>query len=205
MRGVTFKIVVEKGDNQTEDKPQESKGRTAHDKTTSRRYKKLGFLIMAAALVIALILFGWRLYRQQQIKNLDPFTTHTRSLVTFPLYYPTRLPNGYHIEKTSVTNPDTGVLVFTITDADEEHFIYISEEAKPKSFNFKGYYLAFSDRKHIATPFGTATTGVVSINGGGHAEIGSLTSNKTWLVTNTDSDIPFSQLDNILTSLALSH
>jgi hypothetical protein len=204
MRGITFKVVVEKGSPQTDSAPPRANKAPSRNRHISTRLKKIGLLAATIILIAGLLFLGWRVYQQLKVKSMDPFTAHTHSLVSFPLYYPTKLPSSYHIEKTSVSNPDTGVIVFTITDTDSEHFIYVSEEAKPKSFNFQGYYLAFSERKSVNTPFGTATMGIVSINRGGRVEVGSLTSNKTWLIINTNTNLPFSKIQTMLTSLTIS-
>jgi hypothetical protein len=204
MRGITFKVVVEKNIPARTVSNTQSPEKAIARRHGPKRVKRIALLTASSLLAIGLVFFGWRAYQKQYITNMDPFTTHARSLANFPLYYPTRLPSNYHIDKMSVANPDNGVIVFNLTNSNNERFIYISEEAKPHSFNFGSYYEGFSNRINTRTKYGTAILGVVSLNNKGHEEVGSLTSNDTWLIANTTTDIPMDQLASMLKSLVVS-
>jgi hypothetical protein len=144
----------------------------------------------------------WRLFVWQPAV-VDPFSAKLAASMQFPLYYPTRLPNGFRIDKTSVTVPQAGVAVFTIVGPHNEK-LYMSEEARPTTFDIGGFYKKFSGLRTANMSYGEIAVGRIN---NGATEIGSLAfaTNKTWVLTNTSASIPLGQLVTMLKSLTLNY
>lgn len=97
--------------------------------------------------------------------------------------------------------PQKGVVVFRIKGPAGQ-VIFASEEARPATFDFGGYYNNFSDKKLTLTNLGTVAVGRINQ---GVTSVGSLATNKTWILLNTVSPISLSVLQEILSHLAVSH
>lgn len=163
--------------------------------------KKQLVLIAVAALFVGAgggVLY-WKLFLSQPA-NANPFTAKQMASVQFPLYYPTQLPDGYRIDASSVNEPQQGVIVFSLIGPKSKK-LYISEEARPSTFDLGGFYKKFEDLREIPVSDGTVAVGKL---GGGTTEIVSRANNKTWILSNTTANIPLDQLVAMLKSLTLS-
>jgi hypothetical protein len=173
-----------------------------HERKNRRRVKKRYILITTLS---CLLLTGggvvyWRLFVWQPAV-VNPFTPHVSSSMQFPLYYPTQLPTGYRIDTKSVNVPQQGVVVFNMIGPKSEK-VYMSEEARPSTFDLGGFYQKFQDLKEIGVTDGAIAVGRVD---GGQTEIASRANNKTWILSNTTAKIPFDQLTNMMKSLTLNY
>jgi hypothetical protein len=173
------------------------------DSITSSR--KRGYITRASVfgtlIVIVIIGIGsasW-LFLFNKHPDADPFTTSTLASLDFPIYYPRTLPSGYRINPKSVTEPLSGVVVFTIIGPNNQK-LYMSQETRPATFNFGGYYKAFANVHETTTPEGTIAVGYINK---GVTAIGSLATDK--IVVNTTTQLPLSDLTSLLNSLAVSH
>ena len=167
------------------------------------RFSKNTRLSIALAAVVVLSASGflfWRLFIWQPAV-VNPFTTKTQASVQFPLYYPTQLPSGYRIDPKSVSEPQQDVVLFNLIGPRGEK-IYLSEEARPQTFNLGGFYDKFQDLKE--TPVSDGSVAVGRLNGG-QTEVASRANNKTWVLSNTNANIPLDQLTTMLKSLSLSY
>lgn len=135
-----------------------------------------------------------------QPANANPFTAKELAAVQFPLYYPTQLPTGYRIDTKSVNMPQSGVVVFDMSGPNGKK-IYMSEEARPSTFDLGGFYKKFEDLKEIPVSDGSVAVGKL---GGGTTEIVSRANNKTWILSNTTANIPLDQLVAMMKSLSNS-
>lgn len=158
--------------------------------------KYLTKFLLGLALLIAIGLFIWYLLGIKHVDN-NPFSAQLTSSTSFTLYYPTSLPSGYHIDVNSIATPQSGVIVFTISNPKGDK-IYVSEETRPITFNLGGYYKGFTNLKETVTSRGTIAVGLINQN---QTEIGSLAINKTWILANTNVHIPLTQLTSLLASL----
>lgn len=155
--------------------------------------------------IVCLVLAGggaayWRLFANQTAV-VDPFTSRILSSMQFPLYYPTELPTGYRIDTKSVNVPQQGVVVFSMIGPKGEK-LYMSEEARPSSFDLGGFYNKFQDRKEVGVSDGAIAVGQLD---GGRTEVASRANNKTWILSNTRANIPLEQLTTMMKSLTLSY
>lgn len=166
-----------------------------------RKNKKLPMIIASAAIVVLAIGAGvyWRLFIWQP-PVVNPFSTGVIAAMKFPLYYPTSLPSGYRIDTKSVSQPSDGVVVFDMIGPKGDK-LYMSEEARPTTFDLGGFYKKFQDLQEIPVSDGSVAVGRVN---SGQTEIVSRANNKTWILSNTTANIPLDQLVDMLKSLTLS-
>jgi hypothetical protein len=116
--------------NSSKQKPQQPEHKTGTSvknlrqlKAKTRRNKKMAatFLVI---FIIGLLLVGLLL------KNMsaDPFPKSVRQAVSFPLYYPSKLPRGYVLDKKSVKTQNS-IVFYTINNGNKK--IFLSEQAAP--------------------------------------------------------------------------
>lgn len=194
-------------------RPESGKGETVDSVSVSvpqkrakrkllHRFSKKSLLIFTVSMLLVLSGAGvlyWRLFIWQPAV-VNPFSTGVIAAMKFPLYYPTNLPSGFKIDTKSVTQPSDGVVVFTILGPKGEK-LYMSEEARPSTFDLGGFYKKFEDLKEYPVSDGTVAVGRVN---SGATEIVSRANNKTWILSNTQANIPPDQLVQMLKSLTLS-
>jgi len=171
-------------------------------KSKHRPSKKHLFVSGALA---SLLLFGggiayWRLFVWQPAV-VNPFNSHISSSMQFPLYYPTQLPAGYRIDTKSVNVPQQGVVVFNMVGPKGSK-LYMSEEARPSTFDLGGFYQKFQNLKETSVSDGAVAVGRVN---SGQTEVASRANNKTWILSNTTANIPLNQLTNMMKSLTLNY
>lgn len=157
--------------------------------------------VISAALVATILILGFVVWKQSQAKLADPFSATTRSSVSIPLYFPTWLPNGYRVDASSITQPQSGTVVLTATNAKHDA-IYISEAPVPGgSFDIKTFYGNFLNKQTASTPLGEVSSGMV----GGNTKITSLiVNNKTWIIINTKASSTVDDLVSVTRRLQLS-
>lgn len=165
-------------------------------RTISRRRLVTITSVFGAALLIAAAI-SWKLFIWQPA-NVDPFSTQLTSSLQFPLFHPTYVPSGYRVNPKSVTEPTTGVVVFSL-DGPNKGKIYISEEARPTKYDIGGFFTRFSDLKESAITGGTIATGKISK---GQTEIASMLNNKAWIICNTNAPVPMDQMTNLVRGLS---
>jgi hypothetical protein len=188
---------------QPAEQSEEAKASAPHRETKSKR-RFIKRRIFVIPIIICLLLIGtgfayWRFVRQPA--NANPFTPKVMASVQFSLYYPTRLPTGYRIDGKSVTEPQQGVVVFNMVGPRGQK-LYMSEEARPTSFDLGGFYKKFAGLKEIGVSDGAIAVGHIN---SGRTEIASRANNKTWILSNTTASIPFNQLIDTMKSLTLSY
>lgn len=159
-------------------------------------------IIMIGAVAIPMIIIGmgsaslW--HRLSSQPTSDPFSAKVISSLSFGLYYPKHLPAGYTLDRSSITEPQTGVVVITLKNSNGEK-IYMSEEQRPTSFDFGGYYGNFTDLQEKTIGSGTIAVGYIN---NGQTLVGSFALNNTWVLLNTSARLPSSQFTQMLSSLA---
>lgn len=163
--------------------------------------KKLLYIAVAGLLVgTGTGVLGWKLLISKPA-DVNPFTAKIMASVQFPLYYPTQIPSGYHIDSGTVNEPQSGVVVFDMVGPKGQK-LYMSEEARPTTFDLGGFYKKFEGLKEIPVSDGAVAVGKL---GGGTTEIVSRANNKTWILSNTSASIPLDQLVSMMKSLTNSY
>ncbi len=187
----------------------ETKASTAEDVQTAppqqqvkRKLGKKKFVLILAILSLILLAgsgFAYWRFIIWKPAVVNPFTAKIMASVQFPLYYPTKLPEGYRVDTKSVTVPQQGVVVFNIIGP-HGATLYMSEEARPQSFDLGGFYNNLQDLKEIGI-----SDGAVAVGRKEGQEIASRANSKTWILSNTTAHIPPDQLTGMMKSLTLSY
>ncbi|MFI5275293.1 MAG: hypothetical protein ACHQT5_00520 [Candidatus Saccharimonadales bacterium] len=167
------------------------------------RFSKKTFLLSGIGALLVISgggLLYWKLVIWQPAV-VNPFSTGIIAAMKFPLYYPTHLPTGYRIDKKSVNQPEAGVVVFDMIGPKGEK-LYMSEEARPGTFDLGGFYKKFQDLKEVPVSDGSIAVGRVN---SGQTEIVSRANNKTWVLSNTTANLPADQLVAMLQSITPSY
>jgi hypothetical protein len=154
--------------------------------------------VTAVVIIVSTISIYYALNRNTA--PASPFSPQTVSSVEFSLYYPINLPKGFKISKSSITSPQSGVVVMDI-DGPDGAKIYLSQQARPSKFDFGGYYKNFTDSRQQVTDTGVIATGKID---SGNTVIGSLATNKTWILANTQSKLSPSDLENLLKGMLIA-
>lgn len=138
-----------------------------------KSHKKLIIGITLIVLVFGLLL---GLYL---MKPKNPFPENIRKEISYPLYYPEKLPEGYKLDKSSV-KVESNIMFFTLDNEDKK--IIVSEQAIPSQppdlANIQGF-------KKFNTSSGDA---VIGSNVGRPTAI--LLSNTTLITISGDNKIP---------------
>lgn len=168
-----------------------------------RHRKRLIITIVCSLVLIVLVCIGVLLliFKHDSATLQNPVPAKLFDSVDYTVYYPTNLPDGYKIDKQSFSSPQSGVIVFYLINSEGQK-IYISQEARPTTFNFGGYYNNFKDKSETVTDNGTIAVGKIN---NGSTEIASLATEKTWIIANTASKTPLNQLRDMLNSLLVNH
>jgi hypothetical protein len=152
-------------------------------------------VLVVLTLIGALALFRGGLAQS----NPDPFSPTILAATKFPLYYPESLPSGFRVDEHSVTTPKAGVVMFNLVSSSGSR-IWLSEEARPSTFNLGGFY----DNLQHLHEFGVSD-GAVAFGYDGLTEIASRANATTWLLSNTNAKVPESQMVNMLKSVVPAH
>ena len=136
-------------------------------------------LCMIAVLVAFFAGGAWAVQHYRNDSGLIP-GKYTHGLA-FPLYYPTNLPSGYTIDRTSFKRQGN-VLIFNII-APLGPTIAVSEEAIPKNLNLTQNQnpsgIALPDQHNFSTAIGNAQVSLW-----GDKFVSSVVTQKTWLILN---------------------
>jgi hypothetical protein len=134
-----------------------------------------------------------------QPSNSNPFTTSLIAAMKFPIYYPTKLPAGYHIDRKSIQSPADNVVVMTVLGPKGEK-LYISQEARPAKFDLGGFYNSLTELKQVSAP-----DGGIAVGYNGRTIVGSRANNTTWILSNTNAALPPDQIITTLQSFTHAH
>lgn len=137
------------------------------------------FIICTATLTYVLIIK----------KSASPFPETIQKSVHFDLYYPTE----NKLNSSSIQDVD-GTVSYTVNYKDSP--MYVTIQAVPKDFDFTGLEKQIENSKSIRTPFGKAIIGTIS-----ERQIGSLKTDRSWLLITSTKDTPQEDIEAILRQL----
>jgi len=157
-----------------------------------KRSKK--FLKLLIILVLLAGLIGGGLYAYPKYVKANPFTPDIQTNADFSLFYPTKLPAGYTIDKSTIKLTN-GVVIYAAANGDLR--IIFTIQKTPPSFDFNTFYSqALSNSQQFATPYGQVVIGKSK-----DRYLGSLVSGSTWVIVSDSS--PSISIDDL--SLAMTH
>jgi hypothetical protein len=150
----------------------------------------IAICIIASAITVTII-------RDRQHTNSTPFSIETRQAVDFPLYYPTNLPAGFTLDKTSISSTDEVVLYNLKAPGDA--IINVSVQKRPEGANLEAFYAQeLSDVHSIPT-----THGVVKIGKRGQSIFASLVTDTSWIIGTAKDGTLQEPVREVFTSLQI--
>jgi hypothetical protein len=176
---------------------------TTNSNIMPKRSGQRQVLLITTLLIVVFVAGGfttWWLFIRKPVSS-DPFTAQLEASLQFPLYYPTWLPNGYHLDTRSITEPQAGVLTFDIVNSANMK-IYVSEEAIPTHFSISSYTAKLRSLKQSNTVTQSIAVGYGQTS---NVAIGSLYNDKTWLLANTSAPLSLEQVMEVMKSFTLSY
>jgi len=158
-------------------------------------------LVTIAVMVAGILIRAKHAHHVNSEPIATPFTADIMASVKFPLYYPTKLPSGFHIDQRTVTEPQANVVVFDIV-APTGQKLYMSEEDSPAHINILNYDNNLVDLQKNYTAERNIAVGFLVYN---HELVGSWSNSDTWIIVSCHADITRGQIMAMLLSLKLSY
>jgi len=153
--------------------------------------------IMAVGLIVVVGLTGTLLLRQELRHKDLQVPPNIAQQVPFHIYIPQKLPGSYQIDNHSFAVNDN-ILVFKATDG-LGGTIAITEQAKPKNFNFDQFYRDhFSETQVLSNVPYPSVSGTDDEN---HAKPLSIVTSDVWIVINSQAALDDADLHTIAQSI----
>jgi len=162
--------------------------------------------LFVAALILLLAILCTSLVivkvKTSSVAAENPFSAAVRKSAQTTLYYPRRLPHGYSISKTGVSQPQKGVTILVLYHSSGRK-IYISEEVLPSNFNLQLFYKNFRSTSDFSTAAGRVKAGLVQDSSQKRAIVSIVTydSHPTWILLDGSADVQLNTLISIAKDL----
>lgn len=143
--------------------------------------------LLALPIVAVVILTGFLLWSgpiSGLLEPKSPFDPELQEKVGMPLYFPSKLPEGFKIETNSINQPESNVVVYTVSD-DTDKQIIISLQRQPKNINLDPLYENLSSIKETETKFGKVKVGISEDN----IYMANVLTGETWVIITSQSNI----------------
>lgn len=164
------------------------------------RYKRIAILYLASLAVTATAAVIAGILSQAPTDLPDPYRAEQRSAVTYQLFYPKRLPEGYEISQASLGRVESNIVTMRIRSATSED-ITITQQKTPPGFNFDTLYNSFNQKSSHDLPLGKATIGTIN---NGQLRLASLVIEDTWVLVQTTQATSVDTIVEILKQLQAS-
>ncbi len=169
-----------------------------------RKLKKTSVALMVILpIVITASVFGVFLLKSpiaDMLKPPSPFNSDLAGKMGVPLYYPTKPPKGYKIETNSITQPETDVVIYAMTD-DNDHKLNISIQKQPKDIDLGTLLAVMKDPRDLDTKFGKVKVGGTPEEGSS-VEIANVLTGESWVIITSDKGtITDQDLTGVINSL----
>lgn len=192
-----------KHENYTEELYQnENSSDLVKDKSKINVKSKSRRVITALAITISFILIpaiSLTILKQPILALLKPKSPFSQELVDkmkIPLYYPTKLSNGYKMEINSITQPENNIVLYAITN-DSGKKINISIQKQPEDINLEPLYKNLSNSRDLKTKFSSA-----KIGDSDNMTISNIMTGQSWLIITTEKNtLNDSEFTNLINSL----
>ena len=146
-----------------------------------KNFFKTNRAIFLSGLALLVLMFG-SLYYHFYHQPIVPVSIKTQSRI--PILYPTKLPPGFSLVKSSFSITDEGVVTYYAEDSSRNKIIFTVQE-RPASFDFDKFYSeSLSNSTKFTTPLGEAAVGSAS-----GQLLGSLATDKSWVIITSLSKI----------------
>lgn len=155
------------------------KGERASWYTQLSQVQRRTLNVIVIVIIAAIIVGGW-LYRNTN-NTSGPIPKKFASGLSYPLYYPTNLPTGYRVDRSSFARRGN-VLIFSVIGPNGEN-IAVSEEPRPANLDLgqtaPASGISLPDERAFTTSAGSAY-----ISLWGAKLVSSLVTNSTWVLLN---------------------
>lgn len=150
----------------------------------------LSLFILLSSIVVATLFIGI----SSHISLSNPIPNDISSQVDFPLYYPTELPSGFSLDKSSFRVSKK--IVTYIINYDNDKTLIVNVQDKPANFDFESFQ---SKGKKLDSSLGDAYVGAL-----GNQTVASIVTTKSWLLIGIPSPIDTASLVVILQHLRVA-
>jgi hypothetical protein len=131
------------------------------------------------------------------VNGTSPFNAEVKTSVKFPLYYPTALPGGYHIDKSAMQPAANGVMVYAISNGDIH--IAVTMQKKPDGLSLDPVLKNYQDVGKVTTPVGEAD---VAFDKENNTLVAHVLAPQTWMIFSADAgSMSRADFETILKSL----
>jgi len=125
----------------------------------------------------------------------DPLPADIKKEANFTLYYPKKVPEGFHFDN-ALYDASTHVVTYDYTTNDGNK-LYFSLQPKPSNFNFDNFNKKqLSGAHQTDTPIGAATIGILQ-----QETVSSVVTDKTWVLISAGEKVSLDQLEQVSKSL----
>lgn len=155
-------------------------------------WKSLGLAILIVTMAVA----GWYIYQQSDASK--PVPQSVVRAVNFPLYYPTKLPDGFHVDRQSIKATNNQTVEFSIEQDNQK--ILVTEAAKPELSYEQIYSERLADRRDFDTPAGKVSVGNFKVNDDRAG--GSLLTARTWVIVIAPRGYSLDRLSDVMRSFS---
>jgi len=196
---------VTKRSSKTKKPPKTAKATASRLKPLAghKRINVRSLLAIYAVLVLiaAIVAFSVAQSHRHSSVLADPFSSNQRLAAGFTLYYPTKLPKGWQLDKATLASLQQHVISFNALDANGAS-VTITEQKTPDGFNYNTLYRTFGDRKDTKLPLGLLVTGTID---DGRTHLASLvTKDNTWVLLTTNHRVDQDNLETFYSGLQAS-
>lgn len=153
-------------------------------KKQARSRTKLVVGLATIAVVTMTGVFGLRGPVASLLSPGQPFSTEQRERMNTPLYYPTKLPGSFKIEVDNIAMPDSGVLIYAISD-DQGRQISVTLQTQPNDLTLEPLYAALKNVSSIETKFGNIQIGTTEEN----TDMVNILAGQTWIIISSKANI----------------
>lgn len=156
---------------------------------TARRSRQLKLFVLGYALIILTIGTAVALRDNEPAAPAleNPFTLSQISTAQFKLYYPSRLPEGYHFSQPAFPVPQKDVVSLTIS-APGSQSLAISQQRLASDIDVEALNKGLGSPRSIDTQYGKASFG--TIDQGRSRLANMVTDDKTWILLTAPVSIP---------------
>jgi hypothetical protein len=167
--------------------------------------KKIAVIVVASVLVIGTLVGAILIYKSAA--SSSPVPQSISKQVDFPIYYPDQkqLSSGYTFDKTSITSPAAGVILYKVNYSGYKKII-ITIQKLPSDTEIQNFYSNYIPlRTKMQTRLGEAQVGARNIQSNGklitQTVVSLPTSEDTWILVTAPYDVNQGQLKQVLNSL----
>lgn len=163
--------------------PKQSAPKTQPRRNPARPKKGIWRPVLTLVVVAGIIasgIFLWNGPVSSLLEPRSPFSAEAQEKMGIPLYFPTKMPGTFKIETESITQPESGVVIYAVTDDDGKR-INITLQKQPDGLSLDPLYAVLQDAQDVDTKFGSVKIGTSSDN----ITVANVLTDETWVIINS--------------------